>query len=92
VCVTNIEPGLTRTELGGHIDNVELSAQLDATFEAVPAPPTCEDIADLIVYATSRHMGPFPHTTATVSHRAEPRSDTTSCAARLLKIQGPQLP
>jgi NADP-dependent 3-hydroxy acid dehydrogenase YdfG len=37
VRVTNIEPGLTRTELGGHIDNLELSAQLDATFEAAPA-------------------------------------------------------
>ena len=51
--VTNIEPGLTRTELGGHIDNPELSAQLEATFEAVPAPLTPEDIADLIAYTTS---------------------------------------
>jgi NADP-dependent 3-hydroxy acid dehydrogenase YdfG len=40
VRVTNIEPGLTRTELGEHIDNPELSAQRDAIFSSVPAPLT----------------------------------------------------
>lgn len=53
VRVTNIEPGLTDTELGGHIDNPELSAQLGGMFEAIPA-LTSEDIADLIAYTTSR--------------------------------------
>lgn len=54
VRVTNIEPGLTDTELGGHIDNPELSAQLDGMFEAFPESLTSEDIADLIAYVTSR--------------------------------------
>jgi NADP-dependent 3-hydroxy acid dehydrogenase YdfG len=60
VRVTNIEPGLTATELGEHIDNPELSVQLAATFEASPASLTPEDIADLIAYATSRptHINP----------------------------------
>ncbi len=53
VRVTNIEPGLTDTELGGHIDNPELSTQLDGMFRAIEA-MTSEDIADLIAYATSR--------------------------------------
>lgn len=54
VRVTNIEPGLTRSELGGHIDNPELSARLDAAFEATPEPLAPEDVADLIAYVTSR--------------------------------------
>ncbi|CAG6397321.1 SDR family oxidoreductase [Streptomyces cocklensis] len=54
VRVTNIEPGLTDTELGGHIDNPELSAQLDGMFQAFPETLTSEDIADLIAYVTSR--------------------------------------
>ncbi|CAG7653997.1 SDR family oxidoreductase [Actinacidiphila bryophytorum] len=54
VRVTNIEPGLTDTELGGHIDNPELSAQLDGMFQAFPDTLTSEDIADLIAYVTSR--------------------------------------
>ncbi|UWE11651.1 SDR family oxidoreductase [Actinacidiphila bryophytorum] len=54
VRVTNIEPGLTDTELGGHIDNPELSAQLDGMFQAFPDALTSEDIADLIAYVTSR--------------------------------------
>ncbi|WUH90127.1 SDR family oxidoreductase [Streptomyces sp. NBC_00433] len=54
VRVTNIEPGLTDTELGGHIDNAELSAQLDGMFKAFPESLTSDDIADLIAYVTSR--------------------------------------
>lgn len=53
VRVTNIEPGLTATELAGHIDNPGLSAALDGMFDAVEA-MTPQDIADLIGYATSR--------------------------------------
>jgi NADP-dependent 3-hydroxy acid dehydrogenase YdfG len=51
--VTNIEPGLTDTELGGHIDNQDLSAQLGSMFEALPA-LSAHDVADLIGYVTSR--------------------------------------
>ncbi|MFD4945470.1 SDR family oxidoreductase [Streptomyces sp. NPDC058409] len=53
VRVTNIEPGLTDTELGGHIDNAELSGQLDGMFDAIGA-LSSEEIADLVAYATSR--------------------------------------
>lgn len=51
--VTNIEPGLTSTELGEHIDNVELSSQLDGMFDALIG-LSADDIADLIAYTTSR--------------------------------------
>lgn len=53
VRVTNIEPGLTDTELGGHVDNAELSEQLGGMFAAIPA-LTSQDIADLIAYTVSR--------------------------------------
>ncbi|MFF3392555.1 SDR family oxidoreductase [Streptomyces sp. NPDC002669] len=53
VRVTNIEPGLTDTELADHIDNAELSGQLDGMFEALGA-LSGDEIADLIAYATSR--------------------------------------
>ncbi|GAA2665318.1 SDR family oxidoreductase [Streptomyces lunalinharesii] len=53
VRVTNIEPGLTDTELGGHVDNAELAAQLDGMFEALIG-LSADDVADLIAYATSR--------------------------------------
>ncbi|WP_067703842.1 SDR family oxidoreductase [Nocardia jejuensis] len=53
VRVTNIEPGLTDTELATHIDNPEISGQLDYMFEAVSA-LSAGDIADLIAYTTSR--------------------------------------
>ncbi|TQS40817.1 SDR family oxidoreductase [Cryptosporangium phraense] len=51
--VTNIEPGLTDSELGEHIDNPRLSAQLDGMFATMQA-LTSGDIADLIAYVTSR--------------------------------------
>jgi len=51
--VTNIEPGLTSTELGGHIDNVELSSRLVGMFDALIG-LSADDIADLIAYTTSR--------------------------------------
>ncbi|MEU5051597.1 SDR family oxidoreductase [Streptomyces sp. NPDC021096] len=53
VRVSAIEPGLTDTELGGHIDNRELREQLGGMFDAVPA-LAAEDIADVIAYTVSR--------------------------------------
>ncbi|WP_405898101.1 SDR family oxidoreductase [Streptomyces sp. NBC_00727] len=53
VRVTNIEPGLTDSELAGHVDNAELSGQLDGMFEALGG-LSSDEIADLIAYATSR--------------------------------------
>lgn len=54
VRVTNIEPGLTDTELGSHIDNPELSRFLTGMFESISTALAAEDIADLIAYAASR--------------------------------------
>ncbi|WP_433217919.1 SDR family oxidoreductase [Microtetraspora malaysiensis] len=53
VRVSNIEPGLTATELGDHLDNAELTEQLDGMFEALTA-LTADEIADLIAYTVSR--------------------------------------
>jgi NADP-dependent 3-hydroxy acid dehydrogenase YdfG len=53
VRVTNIEPGLTRTELDSHVASADASAQLDAMFDAFD-PLTAADVADLIAYTTSR--------------------------------------
>ncbi|MEV7196746.1 SDR family oxidoreductase [Streptomyces sp. NPDC093510] len=53
VRVTNIEPGFTDTELRGHIDNEELSGQLEGMFGEVGSLAS-EDVADLIAYTTSR--------------------------------------
>ncbi|MGQ4491154.1 SDR family oxidoreductase [Streptomyces sp. SAS_281] len=53
VRVTNIEPGLTESELAGHVDNAELSGQLDGMFEALGG-LSSDEIADLIAYTTSR--------------------------------------
>ncbi|MGW2639358.1 SDR family oxidoreductase [Streptomyces sp. NPDC001348] len=53
VRVTNIEPGLTQTELATHVDSAELSGQLDGMLEAMGA-LTSEEVADVIAYATSR--------------------------------------
>ncbi|MFD6998710.1 SDR family oxidoreductase [Streptomyces mirabilis] len=53
VRVSTIEPGLTDTELGEHIDNPALREQLGGLFTMVPA-LTAEDIADLVAYTVSR--------------------------------------
>ena len=53
VRVTNIEPGLTDTELGSHIDNPLVTEQMSGLFAAIP-PLTAEDVADLIGYTVSR--------------------------------------
>ncbi|GHF02720.1 oxidoreductase [Amycolatopsis deserti] len=53
VRVTNIEPGLTETELGGHADSAEHAAQLDEMAAALD-PLAADEIADLIAYTTSR--------------------------------------
>lgn len=51
--VSNIEPGLTRTELGRHIDNPNLSQALNGFFDVIP-PLEAADVADVIAYLTSR--------------------------------------
>ncbi|MEU2287401.1 SDR family oxidoreductase [Streptomyces sp. NPDC013178] len=53
VRVTNIEPGLTETELATHVASAELSAQLDGLLEAVGG-LAAEEIADVVAYVTSR--------------------------------------
>lgn len=53
VRVTNIEPGLTDSELAGHVDNAELGGQLDGMFDALGG-LSSDEIADLIAYTTSR--------------------------------------
>ncbi|MFF7727161.1 SDR family oxidoreductase [Streptomyces sp. NPDC008001] len=53
VRVSAIEPGLTDTELGGHIDNPDLREQLGGMYDIIPA-LTSEDVADLIAYTVSR--------------------------------------
>ncbi|GAA1965323.1 SDR family oxidoreductase [Catenulispora subtropica] len=55
VRVTNIEPGLTDTELGDHIDNPTLGhgGQLGEFFKAI-GPLSADEIADVVAYAASR--------------------------------------
>ncbi|MFG2825078.1 SDR family oxidoreductase [Kitasatospora sp. NPDC048365] len=53
VRVSNIEPGLTDTELPHAIDNPELRGQLDGMFQQIPS-LTAEDIAELIAFTVSR--------------------------------------
>ncbi len=53
VRVTNIEPGLTQTELGTHIGNERLSAELASMFDAIEA-ISAEDIADLVDFVVTR--------------------------------------
>ncbi|MFD9128157.1 SDR family oxidoreductase [Kitasatospora sp. NPDC059571] len=55
VRVTNIEPGLTDTELASHVDNPALGpdGQIGAMFEAI-GPLAAEDVADLVAYAVGR--------------------------------------
>ncbi|WP_406008533.1 SDR family oxidoreductase [Streptomyces sp. NBC_00637] len=53
VRVTNVEPGLTETELATHLDNAELSGQLDGMLDTIGALSSAE-IADVVAYVTSR--------------------------------------
>ncbi|WP_405768387.1 SDR family oxidoreductase [Streptomyces sp. NBC_00080] len=53
VRVTNVEPGLTETELATHLDNDELAGQLDGMFDAIGGLSAAE-LADVVAYATSR--------------------------------------
>ncbi|MCX4700217.1 SDR family oxidoreductase [Streptomyces sp. NBC_01352] len=53
VRVTNVEPGLTDTELKSHIDNAELSGQLDGMFDALGGLAS-EEVADVVAYVASR--------------------------------------
>ncbi len=53
VRVTNIEPGLTESELASHVDSAELSGQLDELFGAIGGLSAAE-VADVVAYATSR--------------------------------------
>ncbi|MEU5537881.1 SDR family oxidoreductase [Streptomyces sp. NPDC020362] len=53
VRVTNIEPGLTDTELKTHVDSGDLSGQLDGMFEAIGGLSAAE-VADVVAYASSR--------------------------------------
>ena len=53
VRVTNVEPGLTATELGGHITDAERRAELGGMFEQIPA-LSAEDVAEVIAFAATR--------------------------------------
>jgi NADP-dependent 3-hydroxy acid dehydrogenase YdfG len=55
VRVTTVEPGLTDTELGTHIDNPELGTggQLGQMFDAI-GPISADDVADLVAYVVGR--------------------------------------
>ncbi|MER6279888.1 MULTISPECIES: SDR family oxidoreductase [unclassified Streptomyces] len=53
VRVTNIEPGLTDTELKTHVDSEELAGQLDGMFDAIGGLAAAE-VADVVAYVTSR--------------------------------------
>ncbi|MFD5796577.1 SDR family oxidoreductase [Streptomyces diastatochromogenes] len=53
VRVTNVEPGLTETELKAHIDSSELSGQLEGMLDAIGSLSAAE-VADVVAYATSR--------------------------------------
>jgi NADP-dependent 3-hydroxy acid dehydrogenase YdfG len=54
VRVTNIEPGLTGTELRSHIDNPALSDDLEGMFTSVGTALAAGDVADLIAWTVSR--------------------------------------
>jgi NADP-dependent 3-hydroxy acid dehydrogenase YdfG len=53
VRVSNIEPGLTDTELGAHIDNAAHAAALASRFDTV-AGLAADDIADVVGFLVSR--------------------------------------
>jgi NADP-dependent 3-hydroxy acid dehydrogenase YdfG len=54
VRVTNVEPGLTETELGGNIEHDALRSELPAWFEQVGEVLIADDIADVVEYVTTR--------------------------------------
>ena len=54
VLVTNVEPGLTETELGGNIEHDELREQLPGWFESVGEWLVADDVADVVEYVASR--------------------------------------
>jgi NADP-dependent 3-hydroxy acid dehydrogenase YdfG len=53
VRVTTIEPGLTSTELGEHVEHPESRAVLDDLVDRIP-PLSADDVADLVAYVISR--------------------------------------
>ncbi|MFI9818829.1 SDR family oxidoreductase [Saccharothrix variisporea] len=53
VRVTNVEPGLTESELASHVDNTEVVDELTTWFEGVGR-LTAAEVADVVAYATSR--------------------------------------
>ncbi|MFH9658450.1 SDR family oxidoreductase [Streptomyces sp. NPDC017248] len=53
VRVTNIEPGLTETELARHVTDAGLSGQLDGMFREIGGLAATE-VADVVAYAASR--------------------------------------
>jgi NADP-dependent 3-hydroxy acid dehydrogenase YdfG len=53
VRVTNIEPGLTSSELSQHISSDELQGQVEGMFEGIEA-LTAADVADVVAFVTSR--------------------------------------
>jgi NADP-dependent 3-hydroxy acid dehydrogenase YdfG len=53
VRVTNIEPGLTETELRSHIGSTELREYVDGLFETMGG-LSSEELADVVAYAASR--------------------------------------
>jgi NADP-dependent 3-hydroxy acid dehydrogenase YdfG len=52
VRVTNIEPGLTETELLTHVDT-ELAGMVEGMLESI-GPLSAQELADVVAYATSR--------------------------------------
>ncbi|MEJ2857418.1 MULTISPECIES: SDR family oxidoreductase [unclassified Saccharothrix] len=53
VRVTNVEPGLTESELASHVDNTQVVDELTAWFDGVGR-LTAAEVADVVAYATSR--------------------------------------
>ncbi|MGW7208085.1 SDR family oxidoreductase [Streptomyces sp. NPDC054837] len=53
VRVTNVEPGLTQTELASHIDSEGLREQIGGMVDAVGA-LSAEEVADVVAYVASR--------------------------------------
>jgi NADP-dependent 3-hydroxy acid dehydrogenase YdfG len=53
VRVTNIEPGFTESELAGHIDNPDITSELETWFDGVGR-LTSAEIADVVGFVTSR--------------------------------------